>query len=307
MEELEGELLRHEDSEDVGTQCSCGLYKRSTRCSDCMEYTLSCSECFIQAHTHSPFHWAKVWDPTAGFFVKKDISALRGESGYAITIGHGGGPCPVKKERENKENIKEPAKKPGIPFTIVHTNGIHGTRLHFCGCFDDLPRRVLLIRSRLFPGSTRLPLTAFTLPLLRLYGLQNLQTKCSAQDFLTALQRMTDNLRPQDVPVSTSCGPTSSNRYLKSCAVPHSPFPYCFQGMACTPDTEEDRCNSQSQQRHKRSSRWWFANTLCSVQRDWSQYTERRHSCYPAKSGTRDPTKVYERWESSAEPVQETT
>jgi hypothetical protein len=201
LEELEDELLSHEYHKDVNNKCICGRGKCKTICEDCISPQMVCDECFIEGHRHNPFHWAKQWDSDAGFFVRRDISTLRGTQGYAIPLGHNGERCPHElselREQENRENTA-----PGIAFTVVHSNGIHGTRVQFCSCMSNIPRRIQLVRAKLFPATTKLPLTAFTFSALRQFRMHSLQSKCSAQDFLSSLRRLSDNVHVTDVPVS---------------------------------------------------------------------------------------------------------
>lgn len=200
------------------------------------------------SHRSSPFHWAKVWNEGTGFFTQKDISTLRGERGYAIPIGHGGERCPFEGDSHNVDTLSESAGQPGptgIPFTVVHTNGIHGTRVHFCSCHDDCPRRTLLLRAGLFPGTTRQPLTAFTFPLLKAYRLLNLQSKCSAEDYLVTLRRLADNLRPDNVSVRFIFFAYSRALRLAS-EVPDTPFLERNESVAHSTNTENEWNRSQN-------------------------------------------------------------
>lgn len=193
--ELEEELYKHEYDDLVGTPCDCGLRSRTVSCEDCIGPPLVCEECFIKNHRNSPLHWARVWDSKNAYFRRLDISRLRGDSGYAIPLGHQGLRCPyVAKKDDGRES-------PGIVFTIVHSNGIHGTRVEFCECGSD--RRTQLLRSRLFPGTARQPLTAFTFSALREHRIHDLQAKLSAHDYLTGLRRLGNNVKRSKVPVST--------------------------------------------------------------------------------------------------------
>ncbi|KAJ7111002.1 hypothetical protein C8R44DRAFT_633535, partial [Mycena epipterygia] len=135
----------------------------------------ACSRCFINAHLRNPFHWAEVWDQAQGFFVRHDISKLD----HIIQLGHHGGPC------------GSPSNDRG--FTVIDHNGVHSTRLAFCGCREQPPDQVKqLMRSRLFPASTRNPRTAFTFTVLK-------ESAMHHYDYLGALLRLTDNSFTADV------------------------------------------------------------------------------------------------------------
>ncbi|KAJ6616911.1 hypothetical protein B0H10DRAFT_1914847 [Mycena sp. CBHHK59/15] len=102
-------------------------------------------------------------------------------------LGHNGRPCP------------SPCGA-GL-FTVVDDNGIHSTRLSFCGCHELPPNKAKqLMRARLFPATTREPQTAFTVNMLKRFQLHNLESKKAAYDYLGAIRRLTDNSFTADVP-----------------------------------------------------------------------------------------------------------
>ncbi|KAJ6558995.1 hypothetical protein B0H10DRAFT_1807431 [Mycena sp. CBHHK59/15] len=155
----------------------------STQCYDCTGYKLSCRVCFVEAHLRNPFHWAEVWDTAQGFFIRHDISKLD----HVIHLGHNGDPCP----NPNGEHL----------FTVVDDNGIHSTRLAFCGCRELPPNTIKqLMQARLFPASTREPQTAFTVNMLKCSQLHNLESKKAAYNYLGAIRCLTDNSFTADVP-----------------------------------------------------------------------------------------------------------
>ncbi|KAJ7716285.1 hypothetical protein B0H16DRAFT_1801604 [Mycena metata] len=171
-------LLDFEADERQGSPCSCdrpGMVA-TAQCHDCTGYEIACSTCFVDSHLRNPFHWAEIWDETQGFFVRHDISIL----GHVIHLGHNGRPCP----HPWGEQL----------FTIVDDNGVHSTRLAFCGCHQLPPNKVeQLMRARLFPATTRHPQTAFTFRMLKGFQLHNLESKKAAYDYLGAIRRLTDN------------------------------------------------------------------------------------------------------------------
>ncbi|KAJ7652290.1 hypothetical protein B0H17DRAFT_1163665 [Mycena rosella] len=184
--ELLGSLLLDYEADELnGHPCACGRdgMIASTQCHDCTGYALSCKPCFVDAHIRNPFHWAEVWDSLQGFFVRHDISKLD----HIIQLGHKGGPCssPVGHRM----------------FTVVDANGIHSSRLAFCGCQEQPPNKIKqLMRSRLFPATTRDPHTAFTVNMLKQFQLHNLESKKAAYDYLGAIRRLSDNSFTADVP-----------------------------------------------------------------------------------------------------------
>lgn len=186
FDELGGCLLEYEADILSGHPCSCGRADMisSTQCHDCTGYQMSCEKCFVEAHIRNPFHWAEVWDVLQGCFIRHDISKLD----HIIQLGHNGNPCPSP----CGERL----------FTVVDDNGIHSTRLAFCGCYELPPNKVRqLMRARLFPASTREPQTAFTVNMLKQFQLHNLESKKAAYDYLGAIRRLTDNSFTADIPV----------------------------------------------------------------------------------------------------------
>ncbi|KAJ6616904.1 hypothetical protein B0H10DRAFT_1914835 [Mycena sp. CBHHK59/15] len=186
FDELGELMLEFESDSTIGTACSCSKEQATTQCHDCTGYSATCSNCFIEKHLQSPFHWAEVWDFAKQFFVRHDISTL----GHVIQLGHNGKSC----------------TQPSNPrlFTIVDGNGVHATRIAYCGCKTQplLPIHKVrqLMRSRLFPATSTDPATAFTFGVLKEFSLHNLESKKAAYDYLGALLRLTDNGFTADVP-----------------------------------------------------------------------------------------------------------
>ncbi|KAK1235929.1 hypothetical protein PQX77_000828 [Marasmius sp. AFHP31] len=174
--ELTTWLLLHEHDPNLKLPCSCGAGERLVQCQDCQDYNISCKECWISQHRTNPWHWARVWN--GSFFERSDISTLRQD--FAVQLGHHGHPCPLL----DKSNV--------VKFTVVHSNGVHGTTLSFCNC-GSMERVQQLMRSRLFLSSAREPETAYTFTMLREYNIQALQGQLPAYDWILALRRLFDN------------------------------------------------------------------------------------------------------------------
>lgn len=167
----------------------CGEGKRLVKCKDdgCFQYSTTCVSCFIRSHHYLPFHWALVWDPIRGFWNKFDYSALSEDT--AIQLGHKG-----------KDTC--PSPRSPVIFYITHVNGIHTTRVRFCGCRGSLDRVGQLMAANLFPATTDEPQSAFSFALLQDFHMHNLQSKCSAFDYILSLRRLTDDVKTDSVPVS---------------------------------------------------------------------------------------------------------
>ncbi|KAJ7887451.1 hypothetical protein B0H13DRAFT_1627427, partial [Mycena leptocephala] len=79
-------------------------------------------------------------------------------------------------------------------FTAVAANGVHSTRLAFCGCESPSPNKIKqLMQARLFPATTRDSHSAFTVNILKDFQLHNLESKKAAYDYLAAIRRLSDN------------------------------------------------------------------------------------------------------------------
>ncbi|TEB32847.1 hypothetical protein FA13DRAFT_1790529 [Coprinellus micaceus] len=174
-------LFKQNTADGLGAPCPCGVAgaTRTTMCRECWNYSAACTSCFVKSHVHAPTHWADVWSPDRGFFLRHDISALPGSPG--IYLGHGGSPCP---------NVAL-GFVPQETFTIVDTNGIHSTKVQFCSCgIGD--RAEQLLNARLFPGTFRRPRLAFTFAMLHDYHIHHLTSALPAYDYIAALRHLTD-------------------------------------------------------------------------------------------------------------------
>lgn len=170
--------------------CSCKRGLRLVRCrwDGCFQYPISCESCFVDQHRCNPFHWALVWCKEKGFWEKQDYSKLL-EDTVCIQLGH---------EGSHRCTGSTPLK-----FKITHTNGVHVTRVNFCGCPNVKEGKLeQLISSDLFPATTKDPQSAFTISLLKQFRMHNLQSKCGAFDYITAIRRLTNNTSTNTVPVS---------------------------------------------------------------------------------------------------------
>ena len=189
---LQYHVLRHYGNPHEHEVCTCGKGKRLVQCryDGCFQYPTSCSDCFISAHRNNPLHWALKWDTEKQFWVQHDISEL--SATFAIQLGH------------VFDNEASPCSGSGssIPFIITHTNGVHSTRLRFCGCLSAEDKVPQLMAAQLFPGTPSEPESAFTFAVLKHFHMHNLQSKCGAFDYMLSIRRLTDNVFTSKVPVS---------------------------------------------------------------------------------------------------------
>jgi hypothetical protein len=189
--ELQALILEHYANQSEHDTCVCRSGKCLVQCRDCcFLYPTSCVKCFIKAHRKMPFHWAYRWDYDNGHYTKQDYSHL--SDNCAIQLGHS----------ISDTDVCE-ASTSTLLFTVVHSNGIHATRIRYCRCPNATDKVTQLMRARLFPATPQDPKTAFTFTVLKDFHMHNLQLKCGAFDFMLSLRRLTDNVFTAKVPVSS--------------------------------------------------------------------------------------------------------
>lgn len=187
-DQLQELLLRRSDNPHKDETCKCGRGLRIVRChwDGCFQYPISCKSCYVDKHRQNPFHWALVWEN--GVWNKRDFSEV--EPNNFIQLGH-----------VDDETRCSGAGLP-IPFIVTHTNGVHSTRISFCGCLTAPSSRVeQLLLSDLFPATPNEPKSAFTIAVLKQFRVHNLQSKCGAFDYIRSIRRFTDNTFTSKVPV----------------------------------------------------------------------------------------------------------
>lgn len=190
-EHLQALILDRYHNPDADKLCRCnnGFCEVRCRWDGCLQYPTSCERCFVKDHVTNPLHWALVWDKERGIWLKKDFSELLGEP--FIQLGHVG-------EEECCPNAKG-----ALPFIITHTNGVHSTKIQYCGCSTSATSQIdQLIHTDLFPATTRKPESAFTLASLKYFRMHNMQSKCGAFDWIMSIRRLTNNTFTEDVSVS---------------------------------------------------------------------------------------------------------
>ncbi len=180
-------IFKREADPTTSEPCSCNRGTRAVKCFECRSLPLLCQDCWLEAHQHNSLHWAHVWSNENGFFVKHDISTL----GHSIPLLH---------------SVNEPctrAKEPQL-FIIADVNGVHATKVTFCGCEKgrNMDKWTQLFMLDLFPSTVREPQSAFTFELLRQYEMLVTQAQVTAHQFMKSLRRLTDNVFTGNVPVS---------------------------------------------------------------------------------------------------------
>lgn len=167
-------------------QCPCGESdsKDLYRCQDCFIDRLHCGRCITRIHADHPLHWIEHW--ADDHFEKQSLSSI----GFILFLGHDGIKC------HHTPKDEEP-----LPFTIVHHNGIHTSRIGWCFCAGGGDHVDQLMLSGLFPATVTDPRTAFSFTMLREYTVHKLQSKKAAYDYFTSLRRLTDGVFTYNTPV----------------------------------------------------------------------------------------------------------
>jgi hypothetical protein len=187
---LQDLLFEQYGNDSANETCLCGRGPRHIKCHDCFRSPPICRNCFVESHQQLPLHWAMIWDTSKGHYIKRDFSQVLPDTASAVVkLGHTDFRTPCPNSRSN------------VPFTIVHSNGVHKTLARFCECPDASDRTTQLMRARLFPGTLTDPKTAFTFEVLKEFSMHNLQSKCGAFDYMKSLRRLTNNEAINTVPV----------------------------------------------------------------------------------------------------------
>ncbi|TFK81877.1 hypothetical protein K466DRAFT_578390 [Polyporus arcularius HHB13444] len=152
------------------------------RCVECDCSAPRCKTCMCDAHQHAWFHYIEAW--TGEYFKRYDLVSL----GLVIHLGHRGQRCPHLSDHTEPSNM-----------VVVHTNGVHNCRIHYCHCPDYPDHVSQLLRARVWPHTLDSPHTTFTVALLRAWHQLWLNAKISGLHFMRAIARYTDNAFPADV------------------------------------------------------------------------------------------------------------
>ncbi len=217
-------IISHDADIAIGQDCPCGRFdaaghrtKVAVKCMDCSLSAPACSLCFIDDHVARYTHWANVWNDQIGCYVPQDISRL----GHVINLGHGGKPCPHAIPNSD------------LFFHIVDLNGVHDTKVRFCGCLPKLDRASQLLKHRLFPATMSRPKMAFTFQLLEFFNILHLESKINPFDFIGSIRRMTDNVFTDNVTVSFGLLKIISQLTGSSCRIRTLSFVWCIQCGHC--------------------------------------------------------------------------
>ncbi|KAG6836119.1 hypothetical protein H0H93_011191 [Arthromyces matolae] len=179
------ELLRGEGRVWDNASCKCGSSASAEyRCVDCLHGELLCKMCMVRAHMALPFHRIEEWNGT--FFETRTLKSL----GLRIQLNHPPG-----------ETCLVPKPAPGDDFVVVDVFHTVEIGVDFCECERSTPHFVQLLRSRLYPTTSTYPRSAITFNCLKHFQLLSFESKCSGYEYMSAINRGTDNTgvsKPRD-------------------------------------------------------------------------------------------------------------
>jgi len=160
------------------------LYEGRIQCRDCDMDGLYCDKCILQSHRRLPFHILEFWADT--HFTRTTLQHL----GLILHLNHSGEACP---HVLSGSGIRE--------VTIIDTNGVHLVSIGYCRCIGRPSFSEQLFQLRIFPASTINPKTGFTFRVLRQFHMLNHIAKTTPWDYAGTINRLTDNVNIQAVPV----------------------------------------------------------------------------------------------------------
>ena len=165
-----------------------------------------------------------------------------------VHLGHGGAPCPsggldgediasnVEDEWEDIEDKQRPhhllAGTDRSCLTLVHTSGIHFCDVRYCNCPGAETSHLQLATAGLFPATVKEPRTVFTFQVLDDFIQDNVECGTLAMNYYSKLQRVTSNVFPNLVPVS-------SRHHINMRVIPLTVIQEQIQGTAQTVENVE--------------------------------------------------------------------
>ena len=174
----------------------------------------------MSAHTNIPFHCVQMWN--GKFFEQSDLLSRamfldlhhypdncpsyqhRAEDGIIsdLDVSNEGNKCADTFETQPTEGWRTQFRSRSN-LIVVSSTGIFKRSVQWCHCAKLSDQYVqLLLRARLFPASFKNPQTVFTFEVLDHFQIDALECKTSAMNFMSKIQRITNEAFPSHVPVS---------------------------------------------------------------------------------------------------------
>lgn len=198
------------------------------RCLECFGSPFECTDCCRRRHRQLPRHRVQEW--VGNYF---EPSWLR-FAGVEIFLGHHGNPCPkatsawaegdetdleedyvdiAEGEEDGGEKYQaeglvggiQPEVRPSAaPLTVVvDRSGVHRLPINYCTCAGAPDREYQLFNLGLFPTTSTNPKTVFTFAVLDDFLIDNLKSKTLGQSYYRKIRKITRNVFPQTVVVSS--------------------------------------------------------------------------------------------------------
>lgn len=213
------EILQHESLPSQSGCSHCQQMSGTYQCQDCFGSNLLCGACCVSAHARLPFHCVQMWN--GHFFEKSDLLALE----FTLDLIHEPNNCLTilldletemmfntdisNDDNESGDNnlLLKPSESMHYGtksfLTIVSSTGIFRHSVRWCHCAKSSDQYVeLLLCSKLFPASFKNLKTAFTFEVLDHFQVDALECNTAAMNFMSKIQRITDEVFPSQVPVS---------------------------------------------------------------------------------------------------------
>ncbi|KIJ24376.1 hypothetical protein M422DRAFT_194742 [Sphaerobolus stellatus SS14] len=87
-------------------------------------------------------------------------------------------------------------------MTVMDTNGLHNVKMSWCQCLGFQHLTDVLYRQQWIPATLIHPGTAFTFRVMKQFQMLSHVARTTPWDFCTTIQRLTDNIEPDLLPVS---------------------------------------------------------------------------------------------------------
>ncbi|KAI0067119.1 hypothetical protein BV25DRAFT_1796113, partial [Artomyces pyxidatus] len=173
------------------------------RCVECFRQVPKCDACMRQSHAHMPFHRVEAWSDSKESWERTTLAKL----GLELHLGHGGRGCPIRIAADYRL------------MTIVHSRGMEAVKVGFCYCSfngpHSEPEPQQLLRFGLFPGSWKLPMTAFTIAVLEDFKVLHEHSQVTVAAFSRYLKQSADQSEPDNVKNRAREFMTTYNEYCE--------------------------------------------------------------------------------------------
>ncbi|KAJ7116241.1 hypothetical protein C8R43DRAFT_1137919 [Mycena crocata] len=177
-----GETTCHHGLGDSTCQQECAICEKDLsdgktrffRCSECGVF-LQCEACCLKHHRLTPLHFLEEWKDD--HWQKATLTSL----GLIYQIGHEGRRCP------RPEAVVR-------TMVVIDKTGVHRVRYRYCACKRKEHANELqqLLRTGWYPATVTDPTTCATFRVLDFFRLMNVVGNVNANDFITALERLSD-------------------------------------------------------------------------------------------------------------------